>query len=198
MAKTQLNISRTELKPLDIPQWCENIKATVQLVKHSLFDAELVQKLMFKLQIFSSKQLTSISGNVWARTLKGNRVERTDYLLLHEFHKPKNILPEKESKKIRDGNVCGKAKYSGGLALEPKKGLYDSFILILDLNSFYPSIIQEYNPCFLTITWSNYQGDKIDNKPNIDVNIKNTNICDKVNVNALCEDNFPPLPDTSF
>jgi len=140
------------------------------LAQHTALDSILVMKLLFRLQVLPlSKQLTNISGNLWTRSIKGVRAERIEYLLLHEFHRLKYITPEKHafSKKLaEDGKQAthkrGKASYSGGLVLEPKKGLYDSYILLLDFNSLYPSIIQEFNLCFTTVDWSKYMRNESD------------------------------------
>lgn len=178
LAGSQLKKERAEVDPIDVPRYFSTANDIIGLAWHTYRDAWLVQGLMFKLQVVPlTKQLTCISGNLWSRTIKGARAERIEYLLLHEFHSLKYILPErkfqdnsKNTKKANldeednegGGKVGGmsrkraKAAYAGGLVLEPKKGLYDTYILLLDFNSLYPSIIQEYNLCFTTVDWTKY------------------------------------------
>jgi DNA polymerase elongation subunit (family B) len=134
-----------------------------------------------------TKQLTNIAGNLWFRSLQNARAERNEMLLLHEFKKKKFILPDKKTLTARDlkrslfgeddeaeaptaGGKTGpkrkKAQYAGGLVIEPKAGFYDSIILLLDFNSLYPSIIQEYNLCFTTVNrrpTKNFNGTEITN-----------------------------------
>jgi DNA polymerase alpha subunit A len=157
LAATQLKTKRQEIEPADIPQWFQSSKTIVQLALSTLFDAQLIQTLALKLQVLPlSHQLTCVAGNLWSHTLKSNRAERTEYLLLHEFYRLQTLPPEKHRALKDEGG--SKAKYAGGLVLEPKKGLYDSYILLLDFNSLYPSIIQEYNLCFTTLDWAGLAG----------------------------------------
>lgn len=121
-----------------------------------------------------------------SRTLTGARAERNEYLLLHEFHSKKFIVPDKsfgpktkqaiepsaadddegdESRPAASKSARRKPAYAGGLVLEPKKGFYDKFVLLLDFNSLYPSIIQEYNICFTTVDRNGASADQVPDPP---------------------------------
>lgn len=138
-------------------------------IKMCEVDTYYIAAIALKRQLLPlTKVLTNLAGNSWARTLSGTRAERNEYILLHEFYRNKYICPDKvwgkgaSNKKLEEDNAEGneggdtkkKDKYKGGLVFEPEKGLYDRFILVMDFNSLYPSIIQEYNICFTTVNRS--------------------------------------------
>lgn len=134
-------------------------------VSHAETDTYFIAALALRTQILPLSQvLTNLAGNSWARTLTGTRAERNEYILLHEFYRNKYICPDKQPFKGRPrpdeenqeaegagADAKKKDKYKGGLVFEPEKGLYDKFVLVMDFNSLYPSIIQEYNICFTTV-----------------------------------------------
>lgn len=143
--------------------WAKSKEGLMNFVSHCETDTYLIAALVLKLQFLPlTKVLTNLAGNSWARTLSGTRAERNEYILLHEFYRNKYICPDKytgrkqfknEENDENDGNLDRKKKdkYKGGLVFEPEKGLYDKFVLVMDFNSLYPSIIQEYNICFTTV-----------------------------------------------
>ncbi|KAI9281846.1 DNA polymerase family B-domain-containing protein [Sporodiniella umbellata] len=184
LAQSQLKIVREDIEFSKSEQYFDASEKLFHFLKHCSFDSYLTTYLMFKLQILPlTHQLTTLAGNLWSRTMTGARAERNEFLLLHEFHKAKYICPDK-SFGLKSGNTASQAivqaaeqdddedavkeasnvkksgrrkpAYAGGLVLEPKKGFYDRYVLLLDFNSLYPSIIQEYNVCFTTVDRSAY------------------------------------------
>lgn len=167
LVQTQLQRKRVDVDGAMIPAMYSDSENLLQLVDHVEQDAWFVMTLMFKLHVLPlSKQITNITGGLLARTFAGGRSERNEYLLCHEFHNKKYIVPDKFQQQAmskggdddeegggakKKGPRRKKAEYAGGLVLEPKKGFYDKFILLLDFNSLYPSIILEYNLCFTTV-----------------------------------------------
>lgn len=142
-------------------QLCDII---LQHCNHAILSMSVISYLDI---IRLTKRLTAIAGNLWSRTLYGARSERIEYLLLHTFYEIKFILPDKHNfdtakKQREDGGMeemedtKRKAKYQGGMVLEPKCGLYSDYVLLLDFNSLYPTLIQEFNICFTTVErWGN-------------------------------------------
>ncbi|KAI9049196.1 hypothetical protein LZ554_007043 [Drepanopeziza brunnea f. sp. 'monogermtubi'] len=152
--------------------WATTKDGLMDYVGHCEADTFFIAALALKVQLLPlTKVLTNLAGNSWARTLTGTRAERNEYILLHEFHRNKYICPDKavfkgkqqieeENADEESGDVKKKDKYKGGLVFEPEKGLYDKFVLVMDFNSLYPSIIQEFNICFTTVDRLNLSNDE--------------------------------------
>lgn len=155
--------------PLEInfqqPQYQENANSFFTILKENCLNSLITAEIAFGIQILSlSKQLTNLAGNAWSHTLGGTRAGRNEFILLHEFYRNGFIVPDKESRQRKSQNQSNangsesnessnnkKSKYQGGLVFEPEKGLHKNYVLVMDFNSLYPSIIQEFNICFTTI-----------------------------------------------
>lgn len=180
MCSSHLKVERVDVDPDDTADYFDATAAKpdrlMDFVRHCEADSFFQMAIANKVQILPlTKQLTNLAGNSWNRTLSGGRAERNEYILLHEFHKNKFICPDKisqwekraakaavaraaeaENEDGEEGSAAVKKnskkdKYKGGLVFEPKRGLWDKYVLVMDFNSLYPSIIQEYNIDFTTV-----------------------------------------------
>ena len=79
----------------------ESSDKLMSLVKHAESDAWLSLGLCFYLNVLPlTRQLSNLSGSLWSKALQGQRAQRIEMLLLHEFHEQKFMLPDKLSIKV--------------------------------------------------------------------------------------------------
>ncbi|SYW86257.1 related to POL1 - DNA-directed DNA polymerase alpha, 180 KD subunit [Ustilago bromivora] len=188
MCGTHLKIQREDIDPEETASFFDSLAPSPErlltFVRHCEVDTFFQMAIAAKVQILPlTKQLTNLAGNSWNKTLNGGRAERNEYILLHDFHRQKYICPDKisawEKKQIQQAAelkakakaknaggvnnaaasvVSSKDKFKGGLVFEPKRGLWDKYILVMDFNSLFPSIIQEFNIDFTTVERPPTQG----------------------------------------
>lgn len=148
---------RCEIYTDDVPKMYENTEKLFNLIDLTMRDNLYTLNIMNKLNVLPlSLQLANITGNLMSYTLGSGRSKGVEFLLLHAFTEQNYIVPDKMKNTTRKGlagdtKTGKKARYEGGMVLEPIKGFYDKFVLLMDFNSLYPSIIQEFNICFTTI-----------------------------------------------
>ncbi|EFN85393.1 DNA polymerase alpha catalytic subunit [Harpegnathos saltator] len=148
-----------EITPAETPLYYNTADKITSLIHATLKEAKYIITMVMDLNVIPlALQITCLAGNILSRTLLGGRAERNEYLLLHAFHLKEYVTPDKKTEKKRDNDGPRKkaAAYIGGLVLDPKKGFYDKLVLLMDFNSLYPSIIQEYNLCFTTVPGAAY------------------------------------------
>lgn len=170
----EVNLSNTAI--------AEDPHKFLRMASENAICVKIIGKTAFGMKILSlSRELTNLAGNAWSHTLGGTRAGRNEYILLHEFTKEGYIVPDKESRAAKnqaknaptgidndneENNATNKkAKYVGGLVFEPEKGLHKNYILVMDFNSLYPSIIQEFNICFTTVDRSQLKDDELPKVP---------------------------------
>ncbi|MED6210639.1 hypothetical protein PIB30_066086 [Stylosanthes scabra] len=148
LTKTQLKKSRKEIAPHDVPKKFQSTESLIELgaraqrVEFLLLHAFHAKKYMVPDKIPNYEKETKLTKRKVAHGIEDSNLEEADGGEAN-YDNDAADTDNKKSKKA--------PSYAGGLVLEPKKGLYDKYILLLDFNSLYPSIIQEYNICFTTV-----------------------------------------------
>lgn len=112
-------------------------------------NSEYLMEIILKQQFLPlTLQLSRVAGCLWSVSLRQARAERNEILLMHKFYERDFIIPDKQGFEKDENDT---KKYTGGKVFEPTIGFYDTYIVLVDFNSLYPSIIRHYNICFTTV-----------------------------------------------
>lgn len=97
LTKTQVSKDRKEIAPSDIPMMFQTSESLMKLIEYGETDAWLSLELMFHLGILPlTRQLTTISDNLWGKTVQGARAQ-IEYLLLHTFQTRSPLMEIKQN-----------------------------------------------------------------------------------------------------
>ncbi|CAL5980829.1 DNA_polymerase [Hexamita inflata] len=116
------------------------------------FLPELVREQLALLQLGRSLNYLQLTAKISQLTyfqlqnvLSLGRAKRVEMLLFTNFVQVPFVIPDYQQQSEEHD------KFEGGYVIEPKPGLYDSVVIVLDFNSLYPSLIREFDICFTTV-----------------------------------------------
>lgn len=108
LARSLLGEARVDVSPGDVPARYAASDRLLALVRLTESDAWLALGLAFRLSVLPlTRALAQLSGSAWSRSLAGQRAQRIESLLLHEFYARKFLLPDKLSGKVCEGDGRG-------------------------------------------------------------------------------------------
>jgi DNA polymerase alpha subunit A len=103
LTEMQLKEKRDPYDEEMLPMFYMSGSRLMDLMMHTEKDSYFTFALLLHLNIIPlTKQLTTIAGNLWFRSLQNARAERNEMLLLHEFHAKKFVCPDKKAPSAKD------------------------------------------------------------------------------------------------
>jgi len=152
VVKQELSLKRQQIDNIDLKEEFLELSRINNLINFVLRDTQFVRLIIEKIELIPlSIEISRISGCELSKVLKGFPSLRCESLLVFSFYENRIIIPD-HSKPKNDSND---QSFRGASVLPPKRGFYNSIILLLDFKSLYPSIIQEFDICFSTLSDDN-------------------------------------------
>ena len=149
LAKTSIKLESYSLYDMSVHFFGKQNQKSDMITKISE-NPIIILKIADKLKLLPlTLQLSKVAGCLWEMSLRQSRAERNEVLLLNEFYHKNYIIPDR--KNYSSKNKSKKSKYSGGKVFDPKINFYDTYVILVDFNSLYPSIIRQFNICFTTV-----------------------------------------------
>lgn len=149
MARCHLDVTRADIDTSSLAEMYRSVAGISDIASRIADDAKIVMQLTARFDLIQlCMQIANVTGGLLSRTCVGGAAERNDTMLCHEFHNRHYIFPDKHRcQHNADMPKQQHESFTGGLVLEPKRGLYTDGVAVLDFNSLYPSIIREHNVC---------------------------------------------------